>query len=57
MSNLLNDTDLQAWAKQVKRALFDVSITRAEDAAHIRPDIYTPKPRKDDSPTASSRVS
>ena len=50
MSNLLNDTDLQAWAKQVKRALFDVSITRAEDAALIRPDIYTRKPRKDDSP-------
>ena len=50
MSNLLNDTDLQAWAKQVKRALFDSSITKVEDAASIRPDIYTRKPRKDDSP-------
>ena len=50
MSDLLNDDELRAWAKQVKRALFDSSITKVEDAASIRPDIYTRKPRKDDSP-------
>lgn len=50
MSNLLNDDELRTWAKQVKRALFDASITKIEEAALIRPDIHTRKPRKDDSP-------
>jgi hypothetical protein len=45
---MLNDGELRAWAKQVKRALFDASITKVEAAALIQPDIYTRKPRKDD---------
>lgn len=47
---LINDDELRAWAKQVKRALFDASITKVEAAALIQPDIYTRKSRKDDSP-------
>lgn len=46
----MNDGELRMWAKQVKRALYDVSITKVEDAALIRPDIYTRKPRRNDSP-------
>lgn len=50
MSALLSDDELRAWAKQVKRALFDTSITKVEGAALVCPDIRTRKPRKDDSP-------
>ena len=45
MSELLNDDELRAWAQQVKRALFDASITNVEDAAVIDHDIYVRKPQ------------
>lgn len=47
---MLSNDELHAWARQVKCALFDFEITKVKDATLIRPDIYTRKPRKDDTP-------
>ena len=40
-----DDHELRAWAKQVKRAMFDSGVTKVEDAAVIDPDIYVRKPQ------------
>lgn len=42
---VLDDHELRAWAKQVKRAMFDSGVTKVEDAAVIDPDIYVRKPQ------------